>query len=618
MLPQKLLSGGTEETLYSDDVFSAFTYTGNGSTQTITNGIDLAGKGGLVWLKQRSDPGYGTQHTLVDTTRGVGNTLVSNTTAATVSDAASLSAFNANGFSLGNSGNVNSNSATFGSCTFRKAPKFFDVVTWTGNNAASRQIPHSLGQEVGMIAMKQTNSTSNWNVYHRSLGTGAYVNLNQTNASSIIAGAFGTVDSTYFGVGSALGNNGTGTEWVAYLFAHDASTDGIIQCGVINHTQSTTSVVNLGWEPQFILEKRVDSSTDGGWYLYDSMRGMTTRDTNDNYLQANTSSAESSLNGVAPTATGFEFQSGQFTGTYIYLAIRRPNKPPTTGTQVYNAAISQVGKVPAYDAGWPVDLAWRKDKTGSNSFAWSRLTGGTNYLKQDLTSAETSWGSDVGKFDSMTSWFNQNENNTNFVSWMFRRAPKFMDVVCYKAPQTNVSHNLGVAPELCIIKRRDNSTFGDWAVSPIGLSSSDLYLNRTDAYTSASFVTAATPTTFTVGGNEYVGGSGTSTYVAYLFATLAGISYCGSVTKVSGTSLNVDCGFTTGSRFILLKRTDASGDWYIWDSVRGIISANDPYLLLNSTAAEVTGTDYIDPYSAGFTIVDGGLANGTYIVLSIA
>ena len=52
---------------YIEDVFSTWLYTGNGTTQTITNGIDLSTKGGLVWGKQRSIAG---QHYLVDTVRG--------------------------------------------------------------------------------------------------------------------------------------------------------------------------------------------------------------------------------------------------------------------------------------------------------------------------------------------------------------------------------------------------------------------------------------------------------------------------------------------------------------------------------------------------------------------
>jgi hypothetical protein len=52
---------------YIEDVFSTWLYTGNNSTQTITNGIDLSGKGGLVWIKNRD---LGVPHRLFDTVRG--------------------------------------------------------------------------------------------------------------------------------------------------------------------------------------------------------------------------------------------------------------------------------------------------------------------------------------------------------------------------------------------------------------------------------------------------------------------------------------------------------------------------------------------------------------------
>jgi hypothetical protein len=120
------------------------------------------------------------------------------------------------------------------------------------------------------------------------------------------------------------------------------------------------------------------------------------------------------------------------------------------------------------------------------------------------------------------------------------------------------------------------------------------------------------------------GGSNSSgaTYIAYLFATCPGVSKVGTYTG-TGTTLQIDCGFTAGARFVLIKRTDSTGDWYVWDSARGIIAGNDPYLLLNSTAAEVTSTDYIDTYSAGFEISSTAPAAinanaGTFIFLAIA
>jgi hypothetical protein len=126
---------------------------------------------------------------------------------------------------------------------------------------------------------------------------------------------------------------------------------------------------------------------------------------------------------------------------------------------------------------------------------------------------------------------------------------------------------------------------------------------------------------FTVGTSGVVNDSAYR-HIAYLFATCPGVSKVGSYTG-TGTTLDVDCSFTAGARFVLIKRTDSTGDWYVWDSARGIISGNDPYLLLNSAAAEVTSTDYIDPYSAGFEISSTAPAainasGGSFIYLAIA
>jgi len=138
-------------------------------------------------------------------------------------------------------------------------------------------------------------------------------------------------------------------------------------------------------------------------------------------------------------------------------------------------------------------------------------------------------------------------------------------------------------------------------------------------------------TTFTTNGaaSYIVSSSGSvyqyqsgNTFIAYLFASVDGISKVGSYTG-TGNDLNVDCGFSAGARFILIKRTDSSGDWYVWDSLRGIVAGNDPYLLLNTTAAQVTNTDYIDPLASGFTVTSSAPAalnasGGTYIFYAIA
>ena len=113
-----------------------------------------------------------------------------------------------------------------------------------------------------------------------------------------------------------------------------------------------------------------------------------------------------------------------------------------------------------------------------------------------------------------------------------------------------------------------------------------------------------------------------ATYVTYLFATLPGVSKVGSYTGNGGTQ-TINCGFTTGSRFVLIKRTDSTGDWFVWDSTRGIVASNDPHLSLNTTAAEVTTDDSIDPDNSGFIVNQVAATNinvtsATYIFLSFA
>ena len=82
-------------------------------------------------------------------------------------------------------------------------------------------------------------------------------------------------------------------------------------------------------------------------------------------------------------------------------------------------------------------------------------------------------------------------------------------------------------------------------------------------------------------------------------------------------------GFSAGCRFCLLKRTDDTGDWFLFDSTRGIITGNSPHLSLNTTAAEVTTDDSTDPYTAGISINQVAATNlnvngATYIGYGIA
>lgn len=630
-------SGGPSSKLYIDDVFSVYTYTGNGSTQTITNGIDLAGKGGLVWLKSRS---AASENILQDTARGTGVSISSNLTQANTSVSTRVTSFNSTGFSLGAESSTNANAATYASWTFRKAPKFFDIVTYTGDGVAGKTIAHSLGSIPGMVIVKGTSAGTAgfpWRIWHNSLTSAAFSLQFNTAAQGSSPTVWNSTAPTasVFTVGTESSVNASGETYVAYLFAHDTSVDGLIQCGSFTTDAGGNASVNLGWEPQFMVMKKTTGTADG-WAMFDSSRGWGYTGTA--ILVPNTSGAEGSFGSsdvTHPTATGFTITAFAPSSTYIYMAIRRPNKPPTTGTQVYNAiARSGTGSTATINSiGFTPDVVHFKSRTNTWANAWAdRLRGNDLELDSDSSTVEAS---NVGLV-SFTSGMNSvvvgganpsNANGDTFVNHFFKRAPGFFDEVCWTGTGSNmtVAHNLTVVPELMIVKSRSDDGF-EWAVyaEPQTATKRGI-LNGVDTFgTSAPSWNNTSPTAsvFSVGAGASTNPSAGSLMVAYLFATLAGISKVGSYTG-NGTTQTINCGFTTGARFILIKRTDAFRDWYVWDTVRGIVTANDPHLSLNTTSAEVTTDDSVDPDTSGFivnqvTATNTNVTSATYIYLAIA
>ena len=621
------VGGGGE---YVEDVFSTYLYTGNSSTQTINNGIDLDGEGGLVWIKSRG----AIDHRLVDSERTPFNTLSSNSSGAQAASGLSeVSSFNSNGFTVESSFGTNNSSYTYASWTFRKASKFFDVVTYTGTGSATT-IPHNLGSVPGVIIVKRTDSAGNWAVYHRSLTSANHSLLLNLTGAQDETGYFAntTPTDTVFSISSNSVVNASGGSYVAYLFAHDAGGFGdddeqnVISCGSYVSTGANGNFVSLGFEPQWVIIK--NASASGQWRIFDNMRGVSTGGSSFPLLAENATAEFDTGNVLAFNATGFTLNGTNGNtnspngNTYIYIAIRRPMKTPESGTEVFSVDNGNSVDIPGFISGFPVDMAIRKHTTVSDATTFAqRLTQGET-LNATGTAAESA--NSAAQFGYMNGW-DSSARDSAYYSWMFKRAPGFFDVVAYTG--TGVAHtevhNLGVAPELMIVKKRSNAA--DWKVYASGMGNTAMMvLNTTaalDAHISYWNNTSPTASVFTVGTNSDLNQS-THTYIAYLFSSLPGVSKVGSYSG-TGSNVNVDCGFSAGARFILIKRTDASGDWYVWDSARGIVSGNDPYLLLNSTAAQVTNTDYIDPLASGFTVTSSAPAalnasGGSYIFLAIA
>lgn len=648
MLMQKLLaSAGEESKLYSDDVFQAFTRTGTGADVAVTTGIDMT-KGYMLWSKGRSGA---TDHAIYDSARGLTYDLASNTAAAQTTQATGLKAVSATGHTIGSLAKMNTSAATYVDFVFRRAPKFFDVVTYTGTGT-NQTIPHNLGAKPGLIIIKRTDAAANWAVGAR-ISDSQWVS-SRTAGGFILNGTAATTAPFYSNAASATSfntadaganyedTNTLGAQYVAYLFAHDPSADGIIQCGSFTTDASGNATVNLGWEPQWLMLKR--SNGVENWTIIDNMRGWTNSSAADPILEPNTSGAEyTGSNFGNPTATGFQIASFSASSDYIYIAIRRPNKPPTTGTQVYNAiARTGTGAAATVTAGFPVDLVITKKRSSTTltgAIFTDRLRGKTNWLDSTATTAETITADTITGLDSMTgvvlgadattSAFNTNSHT--YVDHFFKRSPGFFDVVCYTGDGQNnrdINHGLGAVPTFAFIKERDGTA--GWTVKlPAGNGATMTIMSLNSNFGSLfTLGNPSTATTFNVHSSATTGNTNAQTnnsnkkYVAFLFASYLGISKVGSYTG-NGSSQTINCGFTTGARFILIKRTDAAGDWYIWDTARGIVSANDPHISLNTTAAEVTTDDSVDPTNEGFIVNNVSPTNinvnaGQYIFLAIA
>jgi len=327
-----------KSTLYQNTVL----YTGNGSTQSIT-GVGF--QPDFTWIKKRSSV---ESHYLYDAVRGVTKEIYSNSTAAESTDANSLTAFGADGFSVGTSNALNENTETLASWNWKangagslnevgtidstvsvNTTSGFSIVKWIGTGTGTPTVGHGLGAAPKMIIVKTLDGAStSWVCYNEALGPNEVFWLNSTGASSTVSGYWGTPDSTTFGTLGAYDNNISGDNYIAYCFAD-----------VTGYSKSTSYTGNgnadgpfiyTGFAPKFVLLKVVTGVADG-WWLVDNKQANPYPNPNVQMLVANTSAADNSS--VSPfidiLSNGFKLKSdwaGVNTNgsTYIYVASGQP------------------------------------------------------------------------------------------------------------------------------------------------------------------------------------------------------------------------------------------------------------------------------------------------------
>ena len=644
MSSQQILlgSGGAgADPVYIDNVFSTHLYTGTGSSRSVTNAIDLSGEGGMVWIKNRTTAS--SQHTIMDTERGAGKQIHTDDTMAQGSGRTDLlSSFNSNGFSIGGGDRyTNQTNDKYVSYSFRKTEKFFDVVTYTGTGSA-RTIAHSLGSVPGCIMVKCTSDAEPWEVYHRGTDSSSPEDyaliLNNTDQREDYNEYWNDTapTSTVFSLGTDDHVNGTSRTYVAYLFAHhdgdgmfgeDGDKDGIV-CGKYTGNNNVNgTIVNLGWEPQYVLIKR--TVTDGGqWVMLDSMRGTptgndVTNSPNDQYIYSQSTGIENDYEYLSFTSTGFQIKStsgdvNSASTDYIFIAIRRSDgtvgKPAEAGTDVFHTVVgNSSATVPTFVTGFPVDFGmWREPGANSSWTAQSRHMGTTAFMLEASDAAyaqmNTAWDSNTG--------FHYSWNNSN-QAWAWKRHKGF-DCLIYKGTGANqtVSHSLGQTPEFITIKNLDsNVESGAYAESIAwhkdlvsggysNIPSTNVFmeLSTSEGVGTGAWFNSTAPTssvvTLGVNGNKYDVRHNKSGehYQMLLFSSVEGICKVGSYTGNATADTAISCGFQP--RFVIIKTMAGDGSsWLTFDSLRSGYA-----LYLDTNQGQDTNTTWIELTSTGFEI----------------
>lgn len=329
---------GATASTQANDYFDVSLWTGNGTSQSITNSGSF--QPDFVWLKYRNS---GTNsHNLYDVIRGATKYLFSNSTAAEGTNAQALTAFNSNGFSVGNDNDVNQSSGTYvgwqwkangtgvtntaGTITSTVSANTtagFSIVTYTGNGTAGATVGHGLGVAPKMmIAKNRTTAGTNWVTYHSSMPSSPanvmYLNL---TLGSVVDAAFNSANptSTVFSIGNRADTNTSGASQLVYCFSEVAGYSAF--GSYTGNGSSDGPFVFTGFRPRWVMMKCSSATAD--WVILDTARDTYNVETNALFPSA--SDADSSGYLLDGLSNGFKirnsFSSQNSSGaTYIYAA----------------------------------------------------------------------------------------------------------------------------------------------------------------------------------------------------------------------------------------------------------------------------------------------------------
>jgi len=314
--------------------FNTVLYTGNGGSQTFNIGF----RPDFIWFKARNFDWF---HISYDSIRGSNKGLVPSGTSAEFITTDGLASFNDNGFTISGGGwitnrpgynyvawalkaggaAVTNNNGSITSQVSANAGAGFSIVSYTGGNLSGTTVGHGLGKQLDMLIVKnRSDGTDQWITWHKdvernSTSTDTFTLKGGTIAILNGANAFGNYN--YDGQMGSIG----GENLIAYCFAEVA---GFSKFGSYTGSAPSTTTVNLGFQPAFVMIKNASSTMN--WVIFDNKRDAT--NPNEALLYPNLSNAEDNVPGagvnfntdgftVLVTSGGWINNSGQ---NYIYMA----------------------------------------------------------------------------------------------------------------------------------------------------------------------------------------------------------------------------------------------------------------------------------------------------------
>ena len=573
-------AAGAGDKTYVDDVFhtQVFKSPNQNADYKVTNNIDNAGEGGFLWYKDRGGTSW---HLNWDTARGSNKYIYSNSDSGE-STSELLKSFDSDGYTIKTGTTLVDPARENVLWNFRRAPGFFDVVTWTGNGS-TRTIPHNLGGVPGCIMVKNTSSVIDWTVWHR----GA-VESNATRTLCLNNNASASSNNTYFDNGSTPPTatnftvhtsnrvNATGETYVAYVFAGGASTAATARSVAFSSTGSNDGAKSLTIASSSGTDFGSGDFTLECWFKDTRTSGETELDTIFAMSGYNGSSSENSFS-VYTRQGGFRIfdRSG---GSYIAM-LNTINFFTQVGTW-HHFAWTRSGSGTNNNTVW-IDGSVHATFTGTRDYTAGQnfYIGGNNY---DGTGTPNKYG------------FNGNISNVRITKGQAIYTTAFKPST---APLTTTSQG-ATASNVKVICCNNSSITGSTVTSGT--------ITSTNTPTASTISPFDDPEGFKFGKEED-----------------QNIIKCGYYRTDSNEDAIPYLGWE--AQWVLTKRIDGgSNNWMIYDSMRGL--ANSPDVLAETGASSAllepnnsdAETNYraIGVYPNGF-VQDAFGANRDYIYIAI-